>query len=76
MFLGIPDDALVKFKGDIKKGDLLELKEGMMLIEPIDPVIVLSADNESGIYDIMYLRNNYMITCSRIDIKSLISAAR
>ena len=76
MFLGIPDNALEEFKGDINKGDLIELKEGMMLIEPIEPVIVLSADNKKGIYDVMYLRNNYTITCSRIDIKGLVNEAR
>ena len=76
MFLGIPDNALEEFKGDINKGDLLELKEGMMLIEPIEPVIVLSADNKNGLYDVMYLRNNYTITCGRIDIKSVFSEAR
>lgn len=58
-----------EYAGDIEPGDLLKIKEGMMLIEPIDPVLVLEADNEKGIYEIMYIRNNYVISCGRMEIK-------
>ncbi len=57
------------YTGDIEPGDLLKIKEGMMLIEPIDPVLVLEADNEKGIYEIMYIRNNYVISCGRMEIE-------
>mgnify|MGYP001187214828 CR=1 FL=1 len=48
----------------------------VMLIEPIDPCIVLEADNEKGLYEIMYLRNNYIIGCGRMEIERVISEAR
>ena len=57
------------YTGDIEPGDLLKIKEGMMLIEPIDPVLVLEADNEKGIYEIIYIRNNYVISCGRMEIE-------
>ena len=57
------------YTGDIEPGDLLKIKEGMMLIEPIDPVLVLEADNEKGIYEIMYIRNSYVISCGRMEIE-------
>ena len=44
----------------------------MMLIEPIDPVLVLEADNDKGLYEVMYTRNNYIIGCGRIDIKRVV----
>ena len=71
MFMSGPVD-FSEFEGEIKIGDLLEIKEGMMLIEPIDPVVVLEADNEKGIYEIMYLRNNYTIGVGRMDIKGIV----
>ena len=64
---------LDEFEGDVNVGDLLEIKTGMMLIEPVDPVIVLEADNDKGIYEIMYLRNNYIIGCGRMEIERVIS---
>ena len=64
---------LAEYQGDVNVGDLLKLKEGMMLIEPIDPVLVLEADNDKGIYEIMYTRNNYVIGCGRMEIESIIS---
>jgi hypothetical protein len=64
---------LDEFKGDVNVGDLLEIKTGMMLIEPVDPVMVLAADNDKGIYEIMYLRNNYIISCGRMEIENIIS---
>ena len=64
------------YQGDIKVGDLLKIKEGMMLIEPIDPVLVLEADNDKGIYEIMYTRNNYVIGCGRMEIERVISESR
>ncbi len=64
------------YSGDVEPGDLLKIKEGMMLIEPIEPVLVLEADNEKGIYEIMYTRNNYVISCGRMEIESVVSKAR
>lgn len=58
-----------EFEGSINVGDLLTLKRGMMLIEPDGPVLVLEADNSKGIYEIMYTKDNYRISCGRIDIK-------
>ena len=71
MMLSEFPDGLNEFLGDIRVGDLLEIKKGMMLIEPNGPVLVLSADNEKGIFEIMYTRNSYVINCGRIDIKSI-----
>ena len=67
---------LDEFEGDVNVGDLLEIKTGMMLIEPVDPVIVLEADNDKGIYEIMYLRNNYIIGCGRMEIERVISKSQ
>ena len=64
-----------EFTGKINIGDLLEIKPGMMLIEPVDPVIVLKSDNDDGAYEIMYTRNNYVISCGRMDIKAVLSKA-
>jgi len=64
------------YPGDVNVGDLIELKKGMMLIEPVDPVLVLEADNDKGIYKIMYTRNNYVIGCGRIEIERVISEGR
>ena len=61
-----------EYEGDVNVGDLIELKPGMMLIEPIDPVLVLEADNDEGLYEVMYTRNNYIIGCGRIDIKRVV----
>ena len=76
MFSSMPQGAFEEYQGDVKKGDLLEIKEGMMLVEPAGPVMVLEADNDKGIYEIMYLRNNYVIGCGRMEIKRVISEAR
>ena len=75
MFSNMPQEAFEEYQGDINKGDLLEIKEGMMLVEPAGPVMVLEADNDKGIYEIMYLRNNYIIGCGRMEIKRVISEA-
>ena len=70
MYFGeLPYDFTAEFEGHLKPGDIIEIKEGMMLIEPIDPALVLKADNEMGLYEIMYLRNNYVINCGRMDIR-------
>ena len=61
------------YPGDVNVGDIVEIVPGMMLIEPIDPCIVLEADNDKGIYEIMYLRNNYIIGCGRMEIERVIS---
>ena len=64
------------YPGDVNVGDIVEIIPGMMLIEPVDPCIVLEADNVKGIYEIMYLRNNYIIGCGRMDIERVISEGR
>tara|TARA_X000000950_G_C13698550_1_gene571181 strand:- start:416 stop:637 length:222 start_codon:yes stop_codon:yes gene_type:complete len=61
------------YPGDVNVGDIVEIIPGMMLIEPVDPCIVLEADNVKGIYEIMYLRNNYIIGCGRMEIERVIS---
>ena len=63
-----------EYPHDVEVGDLIEIKEGMLLIEPRGPVMVLEADNAKGIYEIMYTRNNYVITCGRMDIKKVVSS--
>ena len=68
-----PPINIDEYPGEINVGDLLEIKQGMMLVEPVDPVIVLEADNEKGLYQIMYLRNNYVIGCGRMEIERVIS---
>lgn len=73
MFGKIPQNAFEEYQGDVNKGDIIELKPGMMLIEPGGPVIVLESDNDRGIYEIMYLRNNYIIGVGRMDIKRVIN---
>ena len=75
MFVDRPLDW-EEYQGDIKVGDLLKIKEGMMLIEPVDPVLVLEAANDKGIYEIIYTRNNYIIGCGRVEIEGVISEAR
>ena len=62
------------YPNNINVGDLLEIIPGMMLIEPKGPVLVLEADNDKGIYTIMYTRNNYVIGCGRMDIERVISS--
>ena len=69
MFMGLPANAYKEYRNDVNEGDLLVIKKGMMLIEPIDPVLVLEADNDKGIYKIMYTSNNYVIGCGRMDIE-------
>ena len=76
MFVGLHALDTTEYQGDINVGDLLKIKEGMMLIEPVDPVLVLEADNDKGIYEIMYTRNNYIIGCGRLEIESVISESR
>ena len=61
-----------EFKGDVNVGDLIKIREGMMLMEPVGPVMVLEADNEKGIYEIMYTSNSYIISCGRMDIKEVV----
>lgn len=63
------DDFWQEYEGDLKIGDLVEIKKGMMLIEPLGPALILEADNEKGLYEIMYTRNNYVIGCGRMEIK-------
>lgn len=69
MFLSMPKDFAKEFQEDVHEGDLLEIKEGMMLIEPRGPVMVLKADNDAGLYEIMYLSNNYTVGCGRMEIR-------
>ena len=63
------------YPGDVNVGDLLEIIPGMMLIEPEGPVLVLEADNKKGIYTIMYTRNDYVISCGRMEIEKVINKA-
>lgn len=65
-----------EYPGDVLPGDLIKIKPGMMLIEPIDPVLVLEANNDKGIYTIMYTRNNYVISCGRMEIEEVVSEGR
>lgn len=60
-----------EFEGDIKLGDLLEIKKGMFLIEPEGPVLVIGVDDEIDVFTIMYTTTEYIIDCSRIDIKKV-----
>ena len=76
MFVDLVDIDWSEYPGNIDIGDLLEIKKGMMLVEPDGPVIVLEADNEKGIYTIMYTRNNYVIGCGRMEIERVISEAK
>ncbi len=70
MFGGyMPENALTDYEESIEKGDLLQLKQGMMLIEPNGPVQVLEADNDKGIYEVRYLSNNYVVGVGRMDIE-------
>ena len=70
MFGGyMPSNALVEYDEKIESGDLIQLKKGMMLIEPNGPVQVLKADNEKGIYEVMYMSSNYVVGCGRMDIE-------
>ncbi len=64
------------YEGDVNVGDLLIIKPGMMLFDPQGPVMVLSADNVQGIYEIMYISNNYTVGCGRIDIQEVFSENR
>lgn len=61
-----------EYEGDVDVGDLVKIKPGMMLIEPIEPALVLKADNEKGLYEIMYLRNNYIIGIGRLEIEEVL----
>ncbi len=63
------------YDGDINIGDLLELKPNMMLVEPEGPVVVIDSDNESGIYKVMYTKNNYEVTCYRMEVKRVVNEA-
>jgi len=74
----MPSNALVEYDEKIESGDLIQLKKGMMLIqlkkgmmliEPNGPVQVLKADNEKGIYEVMYMSSNYVVGCGRMDIE-------
>ena len=65
-----------EYEGDVNTGDLVELKRGMMLIEPNGPVMILEADNGKGLYEIMYTRNSYIISCGRIEIKRVIKCLK
>ena len=76
MFVDLVDVDWSEYPGNINIGDLLKIKKGMMLVEPNGPVIVLEADNEKGIYTIMYTRNDYIIGCGRMEIERVINESR
>ena len=65
----MPDNALEEYEENIELGDLLQLKRGMMLVEPSGPVQVLEADNEKGVYEVRYLSSNYTVGVGRMDIE-------
>ena len=67
-----PDD-ITDYPGNVNVGDLIEIIPGMMLIEPAGPCLVLEADNDKGLYEIMYLRNNYVIGCGRMETSRVLS---
>ena len=70
MFGGyMPENALVEYEESIEPGDLLQLKKGMMLVEPNGPVQVLEADNDKGIYQVRYMSSNYIVGVGRMDIE-------
>ena len=75
MFSSYQPFDLEEYQGEVNVGDLLKIKEGMMLMDPMGPVIVLEANNSKGIYEIMYTRNNYVVSCGRIEIEEVISRA-
>ena len=66
------DDFWQEYEGDLKIGDLVEIKKNMMLIEPVGPALILEADNKKGLYEIMYTRNNYVSGCGRMEIKRVL----
>ena len=72
MFMKKTEDFWEEYQGDLNVGDLVELKRGMMLIEPMGPVLILEADNTKGLYEIMYTRNNYVIGCGRMEVKRVL----
>ena len=72
MFYGMPTN-IKEYQGDVWPGDLIEINKGMMLIEPAGPALVLKADNDKGIYEIMYTRDNYVVGCGRMDIKCVVT---
>lgn len=62
--------------GDVKIGDLVTLKEEMMLIPPRGPVIVLKTDvaGLQGLCEVMYLSDNYIIQAdTEMDIDRIIN---
>lgn len=70
MFGGyIPENALVEYEENIEVGDLLQLKKGMMLVEPSGPVQVMKADNKVGVYEVRYMAFDYTVGIGRIDIQ-------
>ena len=57
----MPENASVEYEANIDAGDLLQLKRGMMLVDPNGPVQVLEADNKIGVYEVRYLSSGYTI---------------
>lgn len=54
---------------DVKVGDLVLLKPGVMLVPPRGPVIVLKINDSGveGLCEVMYLSDNY-ITAAHVDM--------
>ena len=65
----MPENASVEYEANIDAGDLLQLKRGMMLVDPNGPVQVLEADNKIGVYEVRYLSSGYTIGVGRMDIE-------
>ena len=72
MFNKRTGDFWEEYTGDVHVGDLVELKDGVMLVEPRGPVLVLKADNKKGLYEIMYTSTPYFIGCGRLEIRKVL----
>ena len=80
MFRNISQNPL-QYQGDIKAGDLIKLKNRMMLNDPRGPVLVLCAHKnkdtgEDFCWDVSYLSYEYITTVDRLDIEEAISESR
>lgn len=65
---------LSTFSGEVKVGDLLEAKPGMLLVDPCGLMIVLKETLPREQWEVMYLSNNYVTCVDRIDIKRIASS--
>jgi len=80
MFRNLPSNPS-QYQGDIKAGDLIKLKDGMMLNDPHGPVLVLCAHKDENVgedfcWDVSYLSYQYITTVDRWDIEEVISESQ